>query len=196
MVRRRATSAATEVTSPPANAATAELDAVSSEIDVSQSKIVSKIQASKTNGTAAKSLVALKVELEQAAQRETLMQRQMRELESQLVMERDNIGTLQTQLDACQTLADKLAQSEETVRQLAQANTKLSQALEDLQNSVPKPAAKTAPRALPAKVEPPAPVLDAHDALMLHQRQRLAHPIFPDKKLPGQMLDQDLGWFD
>jgi septal ring factor EnvC (AmiA/AmiB activator) len=195
MVKRRAP-AATEVTTPPETATTPlkSLSIVGKVPDVSPTSV------SKSNGTAAKSVTALKDELEQATQREVLLHRQMRELEVQMASDRERIHALETELKDCQSLTAQLAQSEETIRQLAQANAKLSQELEALQAIAPPPAKTStralATRSLPAKAEPSAPVLDAHDALMQHQRQRLAHPIFPDAKLPAQMGDQDLGWFD
>jgi TolA-binding protein len=194
MVKRRAP-AATEVTTPPETAATP----LQSLAIVGTTPEVSPAPISKSNGTAAKTVTVLKGELEQATQREVLLHRQMRELEAQLSSDRERIHALETELKNCQSLTAQLAQSEETIRQLAQANAKLSQDLEALHAIAPPPAKTSralAPRALPAKAEASAPVLDAHDALMQHQRQRLAHPIFPDAKLPAQMGDQDLGWFD
>ncbi len=195
MVKRRAP-AATEVTTPPETAATP----LKSLSIVGKIPETSPTPVSKSNGTAAKSVAAWKDELEQATQREVLLHRQMRELEAQMATDRERIHVLETELKSCQDMTAQLSQSEETIRQLAQANAKLSQDLESLQAIAPPPAKTSSralsTRALPAKVEPTAPVLDAHDTLMQNQRQRLAHPIFPDKKLPAQMADQDLGWFD
>jgi hypothetical protein len=143
---------------------------------------------------------ALKVELEQAHQRELLLHRQ--------------ISTLQTELETLRALPAKLVQAEDTIRQLALANAKLTQTLDDLQTAnaqrvsaqtvhpptakkqaaIPQSTRSLQPAAQAAS--PSAPVVDAHTALMQQQRNMLAHPIFPDKKLPGQMSDQDLDWFD
>jgi DNA repair ATPase RecN len=184
MVRRRATGATAEVTLPTEATPTAISGTVSTGVE--------------------KSLLGLKVELEQATQREELMQRQVDELQRQLVAVGDRLKTVQAELDDCKALPAKLAQSEETIRQLAQANTQLNQDLEALQaKSAAKAQSKSQPKAPAADIPPQTKPANAkaalspqQSALVQHQRQMLAHPVFPDKKLPGQMADQDLGWFD
>lgn len=182
MARRRATGATVEVAPPIEAADTAISGTVATEAD--------------------KSLIALKVELEQSSQREELLQRQISELQRQLAAASDHLKTVQAELDADKRLTAKLAQSEETIRQLAQANTKLTQDLEALQaKSLSKTQTKAQSSRFPSQTKPAntdakPPLSPQQSALVQRQRQMLAHPVFPDKKLPGQMADQDLGWFD
>ncbi len=162
-------------------------------------------QRSAESGKPAEDLAA---ELAVAQQREQELQQQLADLQAQLKQQAASEKKLQASLDKTekhnQQLAAELAEAKQTILQLAENNAQLKQELETLQ-STPKAAPSTKPPAiaksepkpsLPATRDQSAQPLTQQEILRRRQADSLAHPVFPIGKSPGQVSDQEIGWFD
>ncbi|HEY9615750.1 MAG TPA: hypothetical protein V6C64_02845 [Microcoleaceae cyanobacterium] len=148
------------------------------------------------------------IDLKQAKSQLETAERHNDQLETEMNAQAAEIKQLQSSLKTTEQKAKQLdaelTEAKQAALQLAEANSKLTQALEASKQSA-KPAAKLAaqPAAKPAAqpvarpVSPatqPAPLTPADSFRQLQERS-LAHPIFPNK-VPGQLTEQDLGWVD
>jgi len=161
------------------------------------------------NGQAAAELVSqLQDELDQAQRREATLTDQLEQLQTELEAQNTLISSLKQDLRNYDSLAEELKQAKTTALQLAEANAKLTEELNQLRQAAkPEPGsaqpALSRDRASPdpsvrqsLAVKPPQPERPYTPEIRRRQEESLAHPMFPAGPMPGFLTNQDLGWVD
>jgi chromosome segregation ATPase len=135
-------------------------------------------------------VAALQQSLETAIAQESILQRKVEGLESDLAQQRDLVKSLKADVRAVSKLQKELDEAKTMIRKLTQLN-----ANEPQQDSSPEsPAEKKAP-AETSSPTPSAPPASPASTAAMQLRRVLQSPVFPDAP-STQFTDDDIGWFD
>ncbi len=135
-------------------------------------------------------VAALQQSLETAIAQESILQRKVEGLESDLAQQRDLVKSLKADVRAVSKLQQELDEAKTMIRKLTQLN-----ANEPQRDPSPESPAEEKALAEPSSITPSAPPPPPVGSTAMQLRRVLQSPIFPDPP-STQFTDDDIGWFD